>query len=178
MSGTTLLALVAPAVAIVIAFWGFRRTTRADRLAAFFTLHEQYLKPEVRAGRRLIHNHISGRSPAEMAELPDSDRATVGFTLATLNAVAIACEARYVDRIVVQQSMGRSFAAAVTAAKPYIDELEARRGFRPYGYAERLAARIARERTQTGSSLVRGRVQVVAPPETDEDAEPDHVGSA
>lgn len=134
------LALISPVVAIFIAFFGFRRSVRADRLAAFFQLQERYLAPEARTGRRLIHEHISGRHESEINRLTDDVRASVGFALAVMNSIAIACEAGYVNRAVVIRSMGRSYAAAMAAAKPYVDHLEHKRGFRPYEYAEGLAA--------------------------------------
>jgi hypothetical protein len=143
MSSGNVLVFVSPAVAILIALLGFRRSTKADRLEAFFKLQEQYLKPEVRAGRKLLHEKFSGRSPEEMPDLTDDERDRVGHALATMNSIAIACAAKYVDVQVVQRSMGRSFVAAMTAAEPYIDELERRRGFRPYGYASRLAASLS-----------------------------------
>jgi hypothetical protein len=136
------LALVSPAVAILIALFGFRRSRRADQLAAFFQLQERYLAPEVRDGRRLIHQRVSGRPVEDIANIPDDIRTAVGYSLAVMNAIAIACEARYVDRVAVIRSMGQSYSSAVVAAKPYIDYVEKGRGFRPYGYAEGLAAAI------------------------------------
>jgi hypothetical protein len=136
------LALISPAVAVVVALFGFRRSRRADRLAAFFQLHERYLAPEVRGGRKLIYERVSGCSPADVASLPEEVRAAVGYTLATMNSIAIACDARYVELAAVQRSMGRSYSGAIAAAKPYIDYLEQSRGFRPYIYAERLASEI------------------------------------
>jgi hypothetical protein len=133
------LALISPVVAVMVTIFGFRRSTRADRLAAFFQLNERYLAPEVRGGRRLIYEHVSGRSAEDVAQLPGEVRAAIGYTLAMMNSIAIACEARYVDPVVVQRSMGRSYSGTVAAAKPYIDYLEKDRGFRPYLYAERLA---------------------------------------
>jgi hypothetical protein len=111
-----------------------------------------------------------------MAALSEADRAAVGYTLAMMNSIAIACEAKYVDVSVVQQSMGRSFAAAIAAARPYIDELERRRGFRPYGYAERLATRMSPERSPSPPS--RSAAPPPADRDQDEDAEPDHAASA
>lgn len=136
------LALLSPVVAIMVAFFGFRRSTRADQLAAFFQLQDRYLAHEVRTGRRLVHEQVSGRSASDIENLPDDVRTAIGYTLAVLNAIAIACEARYVDRRAVVQSMGRSYASAMTAAKPFIDHVEQKRGVRPYGYAERLAAAV------------------------------------
>ncbi len=140
MSYSAWLALLSPVVAVLVALFGFRRSTRADRLAAFFQLHERYLAPEVRSGRRLIYERVAGRPEADVAQLPGEVRAAIGYTLAVMNSIAIACEARYVDVAVVERSMGRSYSGTVSAARPYIDYIEQNRGFRPYIYAERLAA--------------------------------------
>lgn len=140
---TILLALISPAVALALALWGYRRANRADQLRAFFEMHERYLDERVRAGRRLLHQRVAGRSVEQTASLDAEERRTIGFTLATMNALAIACEGGYVRRDLLERSMGRSYVSAVHAAKPYIDHLERVRGFRPYGYAERLAARTA-----------------------------------
>ena len=142
MTSDDLIALISPIVAVIIASLGFRRSTRADRLAAFFQIQERYLAPEVRSGRRLIYERVANRSLGEIAGLPEETRTAVGYTLAVMNSVAIACEARYVDKDFVERSMGRSYAGAITAAKPYIDQVERSRGFRPYIFAERLAATI------------------------------------
>jgi len=142
MSYSDWLALLSPVVAIIVALFGFRRSTRADRLAAFFQLHERYLAPEVRSGRRLIYERVAGRPEADIAQLPEEVRAAIGYTLAVMNSIAIACEARYVDIAAVERSMGRSYSGTVHAACPYIDYLAQNRGFRPYIYAERLAVTI------------------------------------
>jgi hypothetical protein len=142
MSYSDWLALLSPVVAVLVALFGFRRSTRADRLAAFFQLHERYLAPEVRSGRRLIYQQVAGRPEADIAQLPEEVRTAVGYTLAVMNSIAIACEARYVDIGTVERSMGRSYSGTVKAACPYLDYLEQNRGFRPYIYAERLAAAI------------------------------------
>ncbi len=139
MSYSDWLALLSPVVAVIVALFGFRRSTRADRLAAFFQLHERYLATEVRRGRRLIYERVAGHPEADIAQLSEEVRASIGYTLAVMNSIAIACEARYVDIAAVEQSMGRSYSGTVNAASPYIDYLEKNRGFRPYIYAERLA---------------------------------------
>jgi len=139
MSFPDWLALLSPAVAVIVALFGFRRSTRADRLAAFFQLHERYLAPEVRSGRKLIYEHVANRPEADMAKLSEEVRAAIGYALAVMNSIAIACEARYVDVAAVERSMGRSYSGVVTAARPYIDYIEQSRGFRPYIYAEQLA---------------------------------------
>ena len=140
MNPGALLALVSPLVAVAIAAWGFRRSSKADRLKAYFEMHNRYLAPEVRLGRKYLHVHVAGRQADEVAALDDKTRSAIGYTLATMNAIAIACEARYVDRDVVLRSMGRSFARAMAAARPFLEHQEAARGYRPYAYAERLAA--------------------------------------
>jgi len=140
MSAGNILVFVSPAVAVLIALLGFRRSNKADRLAAFFRLHEQYLKPEVRSGRKILHHAFSGDSPTGYSGMSAEERSAAAYTLAMMNSIAIACSAKYVDRAMVEQSMGRSFASAIAAARPFIDELERQRGVRPYGYAERLAA--------------------------------------
>lgn len=142
MSGTVLLSLVSPVVAVVIAMWGFRRSTRADKLRAFFEIQERYLASEVRAGRRIMHTVIARRPAEEVAGLDPAALSEVGYALAVMNSIAIACEAGYVDRELITQSMGRSFAMAMAAARPYIDHLENTRGFRPYPFGERLAAQL------------------------------------
>jgi hypothetical protein len=136
------IALISPVVAVFVAFFGFQRSTRSDQLAAFFQLQERYLAPEVRTGRRLVFAHVAGRSEAEIAKLPDDVRSAIGYALAVMNSIAIACEAHYVDPTVVARSMGRSYLSCMTAAQPFIDHVEKIRGFRPYGYAERMATMI------------------------------------
>ncbi|GIJ79812.1 hypothetical protein SAMN05443287_102613 [Micromonospora phaseoli] len=140
--GAAMLALFSPFVAITIAVWGFRRANRADRVRAFFDLYQRYISPEQRRGRRLLHAQLSGRSTEELAALNQEVRDQVGVTLATLNAIAIACEGGYVDVAMVEKSMGRSYSSTVMAAKPYLDHVEGQRGYRPYPYAERLAQRL------------------------------------
>jgi hypothetical protein len=140
MTPSVLLTLLSPVVAIAIATWGFRRSSKADRLRAFFELHERYLASDVRAGRRTIHQSIAGRSPGEVAALDRQSLSSAGYALATMNSIAIACEGRYVDRELINRSMGRSFRNVINAAKPYIDHVESVRGYRPYPFAERLAA--------------------------------------
>ena len=137
-----LLTILSPAVAIVIALWGFRRSTRADKLRAFFEIQDRYLAGEVRAGRRTLHTLVSDLSIGEVAQLATADLSRVGYALAVMNSIAIACEAGYVERDLISRSMGRSFITAIQAARPYIDYLAERQGFRPYPYAEKLAAEL------------------------------------
>lgn len=142
MSLSVWLSLISPAVALLIATWGFRRAGRADRLRAFFDLHERYLSAEVRAGRRLLHRSVAGRSAEQLDALDRRELDQIGYTLAVLNSIAIACAGGYVERRLVQESMGRSYSGAVRAAGPYLDLVQSQRGFRPYPYAEVLAAQI------------------------------------
>jgi hypothetical protein len=142
MSSAVLLQLISPLVAVVIAVWGFRRSTGADRLRAFFELQERYLAKEVRDGRRTLHQVVAGKSADEVAKLDRNDLNSIGYTLAVMNSIAIACAGRYVDVKLVSRSMGRSYNRAVIAAAPYIDHLETVRGYRPYLFAERLAAKL------------------------------------
>ncbi|WP_143050952.1 DUF4760 domain-containing protein [Amycolatopsis pretoriensis] len=133
--GATLVSLISPVVAVAIAVWGFGRTTKADRLKAFFDIQERYLSPEVREGRKLIYS-LAGTA---MDDLTPHVATKISTALAVMNSIAIAAEAGYVDRKLVAQSMGRSFTAAVHTARPYVDHLESLRGFRPFPFAERLA---------------------------------------
>jgi hypothetical protein len=150
-----LLTLVSPTVAVAIALWGFRRSTRADKLRAFFEMHERYLAMDVRAGRRLVHEVVQGRSVDEVAALERSVLSSVGYTLAVMNSIAVACEGGYVERRLISRSMGRSYVAAMAAAGPYIDYVEDARGYRPYIFAERLAARL--DQVSEGTPGVRRR---------------------
>ena len=140
---TFLLDLVSPVVAVVIALWGFRRSTRADQLRAFFEIQDRYLAPDVRAGRSVLHAQIAGKSAEEVARVDASDLSRAGYALAVLNSIAIACEAGYVERDLLGRSMGRSFITAMRAAQPYIDHQQQVRGFRPYPFAENLAFQLA-----------------------------------
>ena len=143
MTSTTLLSLISPVVAVAVAAWGFRRATKADKLRAFFEIQSRYLAAEVRAGRRVMHRKVAGRRPEEIAGLDQADLDSVGYTLAVMNSVAIACEGGYVDYSLIKNNMGRSFATATNAARAYIDRVETIRGYRPYPAAERLADRLA-----------------------------------
>ncbi|WP_330229593.1 hypothetical protein OHA40_26660 [Nocardia sp. NBC_00508] len=143
MMATTILSLISPAVAVAIAGWGFRRTSRADRLRAYFDLTERYLSPANREGRRLIHEVIAQTPHDQFGDLASDVRDKVNHVLATMNSIAIACDGGYVDRVLVENSMARSYSNAVVASRPYIDFIERKRGFRPYQYAERLATSFA-----------------------------------
>ncbi|MFK4145391.1 hypothetical protein [Streptomyces sp. NPDC004065] len=142
MNASLLISLASPVVAVVIAVWGFHRTSQADRLRAFFEVQQRYLEAEVRSGRRLLHLEVAGRTPREMSELSADVSSRINYALAVMNSIAIACEGRYVDTNLVARGMGKSFTKAITAAKPYIDYVEQQRGFRPYTFAERLADRL------------------------------------
>jgi hypothetical protein len=145
MTGSTIVALVSPVVAVIVAAWGFQRSSRADRLRAFFELQQCYLDVELRAGRRLMYREIAGRKREELSLLPPDISSKISYTLSVMNSIAIACEGNYVDRELVVRGMGRSFAGAIVAGKPYIDYLQEVRGFRPYPFAERLADQLGNE---------------------------------
>jgi len=134
-----LVALLSPIVAVIIAAWGFRRSRRTDMLGQFFDVYDKYLTEQVRKGRRIIHASAGG------VGLSPGDASAVGYTLAVMNSIAVCCESKYVDVDLIAKSMGRSFCSAMDAAAPIIDSMSAERGFRPYGYAERLAARLRDE---------------------------------
>jgi hypothetical protein len=108
----------------------------------FFDMQERYLSERVRSGRRIIHARVSGRSADDIAAGDPEDLSVVGYALAVMNTIAICSESGYIDEKLLAQSMGRSYANAVSAARPYIDYVESVRGFRPYPYAERLADRL------------------------------------
>lgn len=91
----------------------------------------------------------------EVAALDRASLSSVGYTLAVMNSIAIACEGGYVERKLIYRSMGRSYVAAMAAAGPYIDYVEDRRGYRPYIFAERLAAQL--DRVSEGMPGVRRR---------------------
>jgi hypothetical protein len=132
--------LVSPLVAIFIALWGFRRSSRVDRVRIFIDMQERYLSERVRDGRREIHSAVKSLTAAEVAQLPSSALSNVGYALAVMNTVGICWQYGYLDEKLLIVSMGRSFRNAVEAARPFIDHSERVRGFRPYAYAERFAA--------------------------------------
>ena len=139
---TLIISLSSPVVAVIVAVWGFRTSTRSERLRMFFDMQERYLSERVRNGRRIIHVRVIGRSVDDIAASDAEDLSTVGYALAVMNTIAICSEGGYIDERLLAQSMGRSFASAVSAARPYIDYVESVRGFRPYPFAERLAERL------------------------------------
>jgi hypothetical protein len=136
-----ILALTSPAVAVVIAVWGFRRSDRADRLRMLFEVQERYLAQRVRDGRRLIHTRLAGRGAEGVRLCTREDLTTIGYTLAIMNMIALSVESGLVEEDLVRRSMGRSFASAIEAAEHYLDHVEQEREFRPYAYAQQLAAK-------------------------------------
>jgi hypothetical protein len=86
---------------------------------------------------------VAGRPADEVARLNPADLSLAGYALAVMNSIAIAREAGYVERDLLARSMGRSFVTTIKAAQPYIDHLEKVRGFRPYPFAENLAAQLS-----------------------------------
>ncbi|GAA4923803.1 hypothetical protein HD597_011198 [Nonomuraea thailandensis] len=143
MVPSALLSVVSPIVAIAIAVWGFRRSTKADRLRAFFEVQDRYLAPSVRDGRRVLHQDVADLRPHEVAALDKASLSSAGYALAVMNSVAIACEGGYVERELILRSMGHSFVRTLNAARPLIDHVEKLRGYRPYPAAERLAQQLA-----------------------------------
>jgi hypothetical protein len=137
------LAAVSPAVTLLIALWGFQRTTRADRLKMFLDLQERYLSEPARGGRQLIHQRLPGLDASSYGSLDDDERSHIHHALAIMNTIAIACESRHIDYVMVVRTMGRSFASAIAAARPYIEHQAVARGYPPYQYAVRVADRIA-----------------------------------
>lgn len=87
----------------------------------------------------MIHQHINGLTPAEVSTLDPVILTEAGQALAVMNSIAVACDAGLAEKELVGRVMGRSFASTVTAARPFIDSTELRRGYRPYRYAEELA---------------------------------------
>lgn len=155
MIAEILVALISPTVAVGITVWGFRRTSQADRLRAFFEVQERYLEAEVRQGRRLVYQWVAGRKSSELSALPPEVRSQIGYALAVMNSIAIACDGKYVDVQLIARSMGKSYREAILAAAPYIDYLEKQRGFRPYGFAERLASQLRTGHQQEPSVMVK-----------------------
>lgn len=144
MASTVLLNLISPVVAIMVALWGFRRSTRADKLRAFFEIQSRYLANDVREGRRSLHKSVAGRSATDIAKVDHATLSNAGYALAVMNSIAVACESGYTSEELVRRSMGRSFVSAMSAATPYIDYIERIRGYRPYSFAERLAAEFSK----------------------------------
>jgi hypothetical protein len=169
---TVLLSLISPVVAVIIALWGFRRSTRADKLRAFFEVQDRYLEADVRLGRRTLHTRIAGRPADEVAHLDPADLSRAGYALAVMNSIAIACDAGYVERDLISRSMGRSFVAAIGAARPYVDYLEQMRGFRPYPFAENLAAKLSPSNSLSPPpAMVQGSISLTPPADA---GEPDY----
>ncbi|NUR60880.1 MAG: hypothetical protein HOV87_19780 [Catenulispora sp.] len=134
-----LLALTSPLVAIAITVWGFRRQDRASMLRMLFEVQERYLAPPVREGRRIIHTKIAATSGG-VTDCTREELSVVGYALAVMNTIAISVESGALDAGMLRGSLGRSYMQAVEAAAPFIDHVEKVRGFRPYPYAEKLAA--------------------------------------
>lgn len=141
MTLTMILALSSPVVAVIIAWWGFRRGDRSDELKALFDMLDRYLTDRARDGRSLIHRKIAPGTGAGLATCSREELTTIGYALAVMNTIALCAESGQVNEKLLRETLGQSFATTVQAAKPFIDEVAATRGFRPYHYAERLADR-------------------------------------
>ncbi|SRR5579884_672763 len=134
-----ILSLTSPAVAVVIALWGFKRHDRTTSLRMLFEVQERYLAQRVRYGRKLIHTKLA--SERGLQECTPEELSTIGYALAVMNSIALCAESGQIDTELLRKSMGRSFAQAVAAAGPYFDYVEILRGFQVYPYARRLARR-------------------------------------
>jgi hypothetical protein len=141
MVTSIVLAVSSPIVAVFIAWWGFRRGDRSDELKILFDMLDRYLTDRARAGRSLIHLKIATTHEGGFAGCSEDELSTIGYSLAVMNTIALCVVSGQVSEILLRETMGLSFTSAVLAAKPYIDEVAATRGFRPYPYAERLADR-------------------------------------
>lgn len=135
-----ILALTSPLVAIAIALWGFRRQDRVSMLRTLFEVQERYLAPQVREGRRLIHTKIAPPAAGAVLDCTREELSAIGYALAVMNTIGVSVESGALDAMMLHRSLGRSYMSAVEAAAPFIDHVEKVRGFRPYPYAEKLAA--------------------------------------
>jgi len=138
------IALISPLVALTVAFFGIRRSNQSDKVRAFFEMYDKYLKAEVRAGRKMIHLHVSGKTAEDLKSLDKEVLSSAAYTLAVMNAIAIACAGNHVDTRLIARSMGRSYVSTITAAAIFIQQLEHTRGYRPYIYAEQLSRELVR----------------------------------
>ena len=153
MALTVILALSSPVVAVIITWWGFRRGDRSEELKVLFDMLDRYLTDRAREGRSLIHQKIAPGTGTGIATCSHEEFTTIGYALAVMNTIALCAESGQVSEKLLRETMGQSFTTTVQAAKPYIDEVAATRGFRPYPYAERLAERF-REALASGVPVV------------------------
>lgn len=144
MNPAIVVSLVSPVVAVIIAVWGVRRSLRSERLKVFFEMQDKYLSERARHGRRLIYTRISADDPEATSRMTVEDRSTIGYALAVMNAIAVCSDLRYTDERLMAAAFGRSYLRAIRAARPYIDQVESERGFRPYKHAERFGERLAK----------------------------------
>lgn len=138
------LAVLSPVLSLGIAVWGFRRTTRADRLRMFLDLQERYLAASARAGRRLMHQRLPALTPDTFDQLSPAERGDLHHALAVMETIAIAWEGGHVDQSLILNAMGQSYASAIQKSQPYIDYQAEVRGFRPYQRSARLARELKR----------------------------------
>jgi hypothetical protein len=138
-----IISLTSPVVAITISAWTLRRARNAESVRAFLAAQESYLSDRARRGRRIAHSSIANQLPEDDGNLlSQAERDDLGYALAVANTIAVACANNYMPESLVQESIGRSLRNFVIAARPYIDQMERKRGFRPYAAAERLAGRL------------------------------------
>ena len=137
-------AVLSPVVSLCVAVWGFRRTTKADRLKMFLDLQERYLAASARTGRRLMHRRLPALTPETFGELTEAERGDLQHALAVMETIAIAWEGGHVDQSMILNAMGRSYSSAMRKSQSYIDYQAAVRGFRPYQRAARLSRELHR----------------------------------
>lgn len=138
------LAVLSPVVSLCVAAWGFRRTTRADRLKMFLDLQERYLAPSARTGRRLVHRRLAKLTADTFGELTEDERDDLHHALAVMETIAIACESGHIDQAMILNGMGRSYSSAMRKSQPYIEYQARVRGFRLYQHAARLGSELNR----------------------------------
>ncbi|GIF75729.1 DUF4760 domain-containing protein [Asanoa siamensis] len=158
-SASIYVAVLSPVVSLCVAVWGFRRTTRADRLKMFLDLQERYLASSARAGRRVMHQCLPGLTEETFDQLTEEQRRDLHHALAVMETIAIAWEAGHVEQSIILNAMGRSFSSAMHKSRSYIDYQAGLRGFRPYPRASRLAGELHRA-IEAGASTPRTPRQV------------------
>ena len=131
-------AILSPVVSLAVAVWGFRRTTKADKLKMFLDLQDRYLGASARAGRRLMHQRLPELKPETFGQLTTEERTDLHHALAVMETIAIAHEGGHVDQVMILNAMGQSYSSGIRKSQSYIDYQAAARGFRPYQRAARL----------------------------------------
>ncbi|SNT29934.1 hypothetical protein SAMN05421812_104338 [Asanoa hainanensis] len=161
-SASIYVAVLSPVVSLCVAVWGFRRTTRADRLKMFLDLQERYLASAARAGRRVMHRRLPDLKPETFDQLTEAERGDLHHALAVMETIAIAWDAGHVEQSMILNAMGRSFSSAIRKSGPYIEDQAALRGFRPYQRACRLADELHRAIEAPGRTARKAPRQVRA----------------